>query len=339
MITNKIRFVVFLAVISVLYSGSEVVFAEIWQVGQEGLKVLSSQNRDDNYLLEVARIKQLFNAGQAEAAIEGLNKLKKDFPEIVGPDLDVFIRAEVFFSNGKFVKAVRGYDTLLARYPESELYEAAMERQFAIATAFLAGRKKPVLKLFKIRGYAEGIKVMENIADKAGQSPIAIKASASVAESYEKRRKFNEGYEKWSQIHSRWSTGQIGKDSLLGMARCKYAAYRGPDYDISNLISAKTYYQNFKLQYPADADKIDIDKIITQIDQQLAYKHYYIGKYYHQLGDVQSANLYYQMVLDKWPGSTAAKMVKAAKGEEKSSTKKEKKWQKTVFEKLEKLFL
>jgi len=330
---------VLLAVISVLYLGSDVIFAETWQVGQEGLKTLSSQNRDDNYLLEVARIKQLFNAGRTEAAVEGLNKLKKDFPEITGPDLDIFIRAEVFFSNGNFVNAVREYDTLLARYPESELYDAALERQFAIATAFLAGRKKPVLKFFKIRGYAEGARVMENIADKAGQSPIAIKASASVAENYEKRRKFNEAYEKWSQIHSRWSTGQIGKDSLLGMARCKHAAYRGPDYDIANLISAKTYYQNFKSQYPADADKIDVDKIIAQIDQQLAYKYYHIGRYYHQLDDVRSANLYYQMVLDNWPGTTAAKMAKAAKSGEKPTTKEENKWQKTFFEKIEKLFL
>jgi len=309
MFKNKVRFVIVPTVI-LLLSGSSIFSAETWHLGRDGDWKAVSDEGEGLYLLAVTEIKRLVNAGQTEAVGQRVDKLKKDFPEIAGPDLDAFIKAEMLFCEGKFAKAARSYEKFLAEYPRSELYGAALDREFAIATAFLAGQKKPILKVFKIRGYAEGTKIMEKISDRAGDAPIATKAAVAVARSLEKRGKFDEAYHKWSQISSQWPTGQLGKEALLAMARCKHAAYKGPHYDASNLISAKSYYENFKLRYPEDAKEFDIDRKLKQINEQRAYKQFTIGQYYQKRGNKQSANLYYQMVLDNWPGSTAAKMAK-----------------------------
>lgn len=309
MLKYKMRFVMVLAVI-LLLSALPVVGGETWRLekGQDFKPV--SPEGGDKYLLAVAQIKKLVGTGQTEQAGRAFDKLKKDFPEIAGPDLDAFIKAEMMFSKGKFTRAVRAYDKFLRQYPESELYEAALDRKFAIATAFLAGQRIPVLGIFKMKGYASGVKIMEGISDSAGDAPIAKKAAVAVAESYENRAKFNEAYHKWSEILSRWPTGTMDRDALLSMARCKHAAYRGPKYDASNLISAKSYYENFRLRHPEDAAKIDVDGRLKQINEQLAYKHFSIGRYYQKTGNEQSANLYYQMVLDNWPDSSAAKMAR-----------------------------
>lgn len=303
------------------FENGEVFNSETWHL-EQGLdwKAISAKG-EDKYLLAVAQAKELVNTGQTEAARKALNKLKKDFPEITGPDLDAFIEAEMLFCEGKFTKAVSSYDKFLSEYPESALFEAALDRQFAIATAFLAGRKRPVLGVFKIRGYASGEKIMERISDRAGDAPIGIKAVISVAQSFEKRRRFNDAYHKWSQILSRWPTGKISKEALLAMARCKYAGYKGPEYDASSLNSAKSYYENFKSRYPEDAEEIGVDKILGQINELLAYKQLDIGRYYQRTGNKQSANLYYRMVVDNWPDSTAAKTAKEMMGRNVSSEK------------------
>ncbi len=307
MCENKVQFVVVSAVI-LLLSASLMFSAETWRLDQRGDWKAVSAEGEDKYLLAVAQIKKLVSTGQTEAVGKALAELKKDFPEIAGPDLDAFIEAENLFSEGKFTKAGRGYDKFLAAYPESKLYEAALDRQFAIATAFLAGHKRPILKVFNIKGYAEGERIMEKIGDRAGDAPIGMKAAVAIAQSLEKREKFAQAYDQWSHISSRWPTGQMGKQALLAMARCKHAAFRGPSYDDSNLISAKSYYEKFRLLYFKDAEEIDVDKILKQIDEQLAYKQFRIGEYYQKTGNKQSANLYYQMVIDNWPGSSAAKM-------------------------------
>lgn len=287
--------------------------AETWRLEKgKDWKAVTGQG-SDKYLSDVAEIKRLVNLGKAGEAEKKFVQLKKDFPEIVGRDLDAFMKGEMLFAGGKFVKAVRSFDEFLAKYPDSELYGAALDREYAIATAFLAGEKKTVLGIFRIKGYDEGEKIMEKISDRAGDAPIAERAMVAVARSYEKRKKFIEAYHKWSEISYRWPTGDVGKESLLSMARCKHAAYRGPGYDCSNLVSAKSYYEDFKQRYPSDAEKLDVDGKLKQIVEQLAYKQFNIGQYYKRTGSVQPANFYYQMVQDNWPGSTAAKMVEQEK--------------------------
>jgi outer membrane protein assembly factor BamD len=313
---SEARLITVLAGLSLLLAQTGFVSAETLRLDKGGdWKALGSAEQD-RFLLAVAEIKQLVETGKTQAVIQALDKLKKDFPGIAGPDFDAFMKAELLFSEGKFVKASHAYEKFLTDFPRSPLYEAALERQFAIATAFLSGQKVPVLKIFRIKGYAEGEKIMEQIEDRAGNAPIALRAALSVVKSYEDRGKFNEAYLKWSQIQTKWPTGQTGEDALLGMGRCKHAAYKGPNYDASGLISAKSYYENFRLRYPEDANKLDIEKKIGQINEQMAYKQFSIGQYYQRTGSKQAAFFYYQMVIDNWPNSAAAEMAKRSMNKE-----------------------
>ena len=281
-------------------------------------KPLSAEGKD-KFLLAVAEAKKLVNTGQTRAARKAFAALKKDFPEIAGPDLDVFIKAEMHYCRGKFSSALRDYEKLLKKHPESELRQAALDRQFAIATAYLAGQKRTLLGVFKIGGYAEGIRIMEKITDpdRAGfDTPLGMKAGVATAEARERQQEFNEAYLKWWEISLEWETGPVAKDALLGMARCKRAVYnRHPEhkrtlYDASNLRTARSCYERYKLRYPEDAEQIGVDEIIREIDEQLALKQLTVGQYYEAIGNTASANLYYEMILSDWPGSKAAETAK-----------------------------
>ena len=276
-----------------------------------------SADGEDKFLLAVAEAKKFVNTGQTKAAQKAYDAIKKDFPDIAGPDFDLFIEAEIYYCKVQFTKAVRNYDKLLTEYPKSGFREAALDRQFAIATAYLAGKKKTLLGFIKIKGYAEGVRILEKITNRVGLDTLmGIEASVSIAESYEERYKFNEAYLKWWEISLEWEMGPVGRDALLGMARCKHAVYNKPPehkrtfYDASSLNSAKSYYGRFKLLYPEDAKKIGIDELLSEIDEQIAYKQLSIGRYYQKTGNKQSANLYYDMVVSDWPGTKAAEEAK-----------------------------
>ena len=135
---------------------------------------------------------------------------------------------------------------------------------------------------------------------------MAIRALYAAAENFETRQLFNEAYLKWSQISTRFPTGQPAKDALLGMARNKYATYRGPAFDSLGIISAKSYYENFRLRYPQEAQNLKIDEILKKIDEELAEKNLLIAQYYEKTGNPEPAAMYNQMVLDKWPDTRAA---------------------------------
>ncbi|HUW18047.1 MAG TPA: outer membrane protein assembly factor BamD [Sedimentisphaerales bacterium] len=275
----------------------------------------------------------------------------QDWKEVPAESKEAYVQANTLFSEGKLVKAARSYDKFLAGCdPNSELYQEALQRQFQIGREFLAGRKKTVLGVFRISGYAEGEKIMDRISDRAGGAIIGTEAALEVAQSYEQRGESDEeyyelAYLKWSDIFDSYDrrlrvasstpTGELGKDSLLGMARCLHAAYRGPEYDASSLMgrtfgvrkqydSAKSCYEGLRLLYPEESEKFDADGKLKQLNEQLAWKDFSTGQYYEKTGSRQAANLYYQMVVRQWPGTKAAEMANETLSKNLSSKETEK---------------
>jgi outer membrane protein assembly factor BamD (BamD/ComL family) len=282
--------------------------SQTWRLGKDQQWQQVSSDEQGRYTLAVSHIKQLISDGRTNDAQKALANLKKDFPAMAGADLDAFIAADLLYAEGKFTDSIPAFDAFMDSYPTSPLYEAALEREFQMGTALLAGYKVPLLKFFRVKGYDEGVKVMNRLADRAGDAPVAQQALIEVAKSFEKRTLWREAFDTWADISSRWPTGQIGKDALLNMATTMYAGYRGPRYDATGLVSAKGYYQNYQSRYPADANQIGVPAILARIEDQIAYKQYGIGAYYQHVGIKTGAVLYYDQVVSNWPVTQAGKL-------------------------------
>ena len=295
--------------------------AKTWRLkkGQQWESVAASP--DQRYAQALARLKRLAQSGDAEAVEEALNQLKEQFPERVGPDLEAFLEGELLYWVDKYAKALVKYEKFVKDYPGSEFADLVLEREWVIGQAYLDGRKKTVLGFIRISGHAEGVEIMERISDRAGldePDSIGLKAAISVAEHYERRERYIEAYLKWSEIASYWDSGPIGRRAILRMAEDNRLAYdqeregRRHLYDSSKLTTAKTYYEKLLLRFPADAEQHDANDKIKLLDEKMAYKELMIGQYYRRTGKRQAANLYFDMVVQNWPGTEAAELAEEA---------------------------
>jgi outer membrane protein assembly factor BamD (BamD/ComL family) len=294
--------------ITALLLSAQITLAETWHLSNDSKWQNVADDPNGKFMLDVANIKQLIIKGETKPAQKSLAQLKQDYPELDAKDVDAFIEAEMLFSKRKWVKAMAAYDKFLDAYPNSWLYESALERQYDIAVAFLKGEKRKVLGILKLSAYDDADAAMNRIADRTGDSPLAKRSLITLARSYEERGEYHDAYEIWADISSRWPTGDLGRDALLEMGQTLHSAYRGPRYDSTSLNGARTYYENFKLRYPKIAEERTIDAKIKLIDEQLAYKDLQVAEYYLKTESMQAANLYYQAVLDQYPQSTAAKI-------------------------------
>jgi outer membrane protein assembly factor BamD (BamD/ComL family) len=102
------------------------------------------------------------------------------------------------------------------------------------------------------------------------------------------------------------------------MAEDNLAAYdkpteaKRPNYDGSRLTTAKTYYAKYLAMYPADAKENEVPQKIQHIDEEMAYKQLTIGRFYRRTGKRQAANLYFNLVVRKWPNTEAAALAREA---------------------------
>jgi len=308
-------------VLFVVVSCCQRVSAETWRLkGGEKLETISDDPQEQ-YLHAISELKALVQAGDVGDAREALKQIKDEYPDRVGPDLELFALGEVRYWQDRYGKALVKYEKLLKDYPGSEYAGLALQREFDMAQEYLQGRTKMILGIIPLSGSAEGVEIMEKISDRAGMEEpngVGLRAAISVAEHYEAREKYIEAYLKWSEIASYWETGPIAKRAIYRMAEDNLAAYNRPpeqkraNYDASKLATAKTYYEKFLLLYPAEAEENEVPQKIEQIDEQMAHKQYTIARYYRRTGERRAANLYFDMVVRNWPKTQSAALAKEA---------------------------
>jgi len=314
MLKMKKTFLYLLAAISLVHVSSYA--SNTWMLDDEQNWDLIATDEQKKFVENMTFAQKLVNDGNTKDAKSEFAAIKKNFSELSGKDFDLFVKSEILLSNRKLVKSARSFEKLLTKYSESILRDMAIKREYEIGINFLNGRKKVVLGFIAIKGNTEGISILEKMIDHAGvDSPIAIESSVAIAKNYEKRKKFDEAYLKWYEIYSLVKSNSILKrDALYEMAKAKHASYnknpesKKPFYDSTTLRAAKSYYEMLKSYYPEYADEIGVDDTLKVIIEQLAYKELSIGLYYQKMGNIQSANLYFDMVISNWPDSKSAEI-------------------------------
>lgn len=282
--------------------------AETWHLDPQAGWQNVADLPEGNYLLAVSQLKQQLAAGNDADVLAALESLKKDYPDLAGGDLDAFIAAEKIYIKRNLGKAGKLYKVFLETWPDSPLQPVVMERYFSIGAAFLQGQKRVFLKVLPLSAFDDGVDIMHIIADKAGNSPISLRALQVLAENQERKKKFVEAYHTWAEISTRWPTGAEGRDSLLRMGRALHASYNGGQYDATVLQGAKTYFEDFIQRYPQMAQDLQMAETLTLITEQLAYKQYEVGFYYERSGNLTAAHTRYKEVMTEWPTTSAAQM-------------------------------
>ncbi|MFI4910951.1 MAG: hypothetical protein ACIAQZ_04720 [Sedimentisphaeraceae bacterium JB056] len=282
--------------------------AKTWQISDDlSLKEVSGQQTD--FEIDFAMLKRAADQNKPQELLVAVLDMEKKYPDITsGDDWKAYVEAEEALANEKWKKSSELFTAFLDNYPVSRFYNAALEREYEIASAFLAGQKRRAFGIFMIRGYDDGEVMMRKISDKAGNSSIANRALKTLAESFESRKLYFEAYDVWTEIAVRWPTGESGEESLLGMARNMHSAYNGPNYDAAPVKSAEGYYSQYQLRYPQLAEKKGVEQQYNNAVEQIAFKYYNIANYYERTDDIESAMIYYNYVIDKSPDTEVAKL-------------------------------
>ncbi len=320
MLKYRMRYVAVTLLLTVSFCAI-VVASQTWRL-DEGRQWKSTANDPhERYLLALAELKDFVRTADSKEVKAAVAELKDEFPQYVGPDLELFIEGERYFWQDRYSKALAKYEKLLKNHPTSEFAEPTMNRQFEMAKAYFAGRKKTVLGFIKVSGYPTGVEIMEKISDRTGldePNSIGLKAAITVAEHYDATEQYYEGYIKWSEIASYWETGPVGKKALIRMAEDNLAAYnearpnRRPLLDTSRLTTAKTYFDKYAMLYPAEITEHDIPEKLKLIDEQMAMKEYTVGCYYRRVKKYEAARLYFDLVVQNWPKTEGSELAAQA---------------------------
>lgn len=258
----------------------------------------------------IADVTSLIAANQPEAAYQMIDdwigrNVRSGSPWLPRAYL---LRGDALLALGDEFEAMIDYErNVIQRYPQSEEFVRAMERELDIAVLYANGLRR---KLFGVRMLGAGDIAEETfirVQERAPGSSVAERAAIELADFYYRKGDLPLAAEAYDLYTVNYPSGASVRRAMERRIRANVAMYKGPEFDGSSLINAMEQTKEFARKYPSYAEQTVLDtRLVSRLDDALADQMLAGAKWYLRRDDEASAKFTVRRLLKRHPGSPAA---------------------------------
>lgn len=209
---------------------------------------------------------------------------------------------------GDFSRAFKDYQKCIEKYPSSEYFEKALERQYQIANLFLVGEPQRVWKVPLPPSWEQTAKMYDQIIKNAPYGRYAAESQFKIGLCHEKTSKWSEAITAYNAVLDRYAGHDIADDALYQIGYVWFQAAERPDYDQGAADKAIQAFTEFMARYP-NSDKVaQAKENLAIVHGRLTQGSFNIAKFYETQKKPDAAVIYYREVIQKAPDSEMAKI-------------------------------
>lgn len=258
------------------------------EVGRKLEKAQDWKKAKTAYLALVRKWPFSFNSGEAQYKVGWCSEQQADFP-----------------------RAFKDYQRCIEKYPSSEYFEKALERQYAIANLFLVGEPQRVWKVPLPPSWEQTAKMYEQILKNAPYGRYAAESQFKIGLCQEKTKKWSEAIAAYNIVLDRYPGHDIADDALYQVGYVWFQAAERPDYDQGAAEKAIQAFTEFMARFP-NSDKVaQAKENLATVQGRLTQGSFNIAKFYETQKKPDAAVIYYRDVIQKAPESEMAKIAMA----------------------------
>src|SRR5436190_3995818 len=210
-----------------------------------------------------------------------------------------YLVGRCYEAKGQDEKAFREYQKVLEKQPKIGNYEEILQRQFAIANKYLAG------KWFKLWGVIPIFSSMDKTADmyekivKSGPySDVAPQAQLKIGAAREKQENYAMAAKAYETAADRYhDRPAIAADALYQEGVAYHKQAQTAEYDQSTAGQAIATFTDFMTLYPSDTRSGGAQKVISDLRHEQARGNLEIAKFYEKYHRWRGALVYYNEVV------------------------------------------
>ncbi len=252
---------------------------------------------------DIAEISSLIEAGKNKKAVKLVDKFLVTHAASPACEEAINLAGKAEINRGRYWDAYQWYERQITNYPNGAFFERAMDREYMIADAFLNGKKRRALKIFKVSAKEDGIEILMRIAGHSPGSDLAERALLRVADYHFDRQEYPEAIAVYDEFVKSNPQSTRKPYAMLRAARASLLSFRGVKWDDTPLLNAAVRFRVFAQAYPQAGKKENIAGILVEIRETLAHKVFYAGTFYERTHHPQSAIFYYNKVVQEYPDS------------------------------------
>lgn len=263
---------------------------------------------------ELAAIRALVERGQRKKALAAVEHFCLTYPDNPSCEEAMLLAGQAELDAGRYYQAYEQFEKQLTAYPNGLFLERALIREMEVAEAFLAGKKRIVMKVLRLPARDEGLTIMRGIADHAPASEIAERALLRIAEYHYGRSEYAEAADDYDHYLAMFPKSARAPQAMLQAAQATYASFRGVAYDETPLIEAEQRFRTIIEQYPVLARKANLSRTVQRIVATRAERVHQTARFYDRTGRKTAARFYYRQVMEEYPDSAWAGSARRALG-------------------------
>ena len=231
----------------------------------------------------------------------------------------MFMLAESYFFQDRYIKARDAYDALVKKHPNTRYLDTVIDRQWKIARyweqyeqhnpdwALTPNAYDKTRPWFDTLGHA--IKTYDNIRLNDPTGPRADDAIMATANIYFERGRFEDADHHYTLLRREYPRSELQYEAHLLGLQAKLRKYQGENYDGTPLEEAKTLVKQLRQQFadrlpPEEKERLRMTE--GQLNLEIATRDYRMAEYFDGTQHYGAARYYYAQVAKKYPETELA---------------------------------
>lgn len=278
-----------------------------WEV-QGGVLAGLTGEEGRNALDAMNKARAAEEAGQTRKAIKSYESVTKRYPNSIYAS-EAFYRTGLLLEKRReYYKAFESLQQIVFRYPNSERFSQVVGDQYRIAQGLLDGKRAYMWGVIPgFRNREKSIEYFEQVIHNAPYSDYAPLSLMNVARAHQRAGNTEEAIDALDRMINAYPQNVLTPDAYLKLAQTHASLVEGAYYDQASTKSAITYYEDFLIQFPGDSGAANAEKGLAEMKTMLAQSKMQLADYYYKYRkNYKAAKVFYNEAITTYPDSPVA---------------------------------
>lgn len=221
-----------------------------------------------------------------------------------------FTIGQAYYNLGELIIANDYFNAYLKNPSSPEKFEESIAYKFEIASRFANGEKKSLFNSHKapklLSGKEDAITIFEEVIATVPYGEYAAKSLLAKAKILAEFEDYKPSIDTLDLLIRRFPKHELTALGYLEKIHVYYLQCHGKSLDPDLLDLADITLKKFKLTFPREEKICEAEGLIKKMEEAFAEHLLGTGAFFHKTSKLNAAKIYYEKVIQKYPGTQAA---------------------------------
>lgn len=244
-----------------------------------------------------------FASSDYKRALSEFEKLIKQYPLSTLASEAQYYLALSYENLGKYYTAFENYQLVIDKYPYTERVDEIIEREYHIGNYFYTGQKAKILGMAILPAKDKAVEIFNTVVENAPYGKYADIAQYKLGQCHMDLKDYINAALAFKEIIENYPKSPLVDDAKYKIAMCAADSTTGPEYNEEDTDKAIKEFKDFVKRYPDSHMEKEARSFIKKLENQKAQNTFNIAQFYEKQGNTESAIIYYEEILSKYPES------------------------------------